>query len=77
MRSKERTWNDGMIADYAIAQNSFLPPNGQCGPMKASEKIRIGALPIPSDHPSSKFLNGLEFIDMDGKVRAIIAQPSN
>ena len=31
-------------------------------PMKASEKIRIGALPIPSDHPSSKYLNGLEFI---------------
>ena len=30
MRSKERTWNDGMIADYAIARSSFLPssPNG-------------------------------------------------
>ena len=25
-RSKERTWNDGMIADYAIAQSNFLPP---------------------------------------------------
>ena len=27
MRSKERTRNDGMITDYAIAQSSFLPPS--------------------------------------------------